>query len=100
MNAAMAAQRVRAGVIGLLQCCRCLYPIHRYETSTMHDEACPAHGMVLSARAVSLESSPPAQVAGWMLACIDVDAPDEVWRAAEGLASTNPKGTRGTRGTR
>lgn len=44
------AHRARKGIIGMLECCRCLYPLRRYATSTEHDEACPTHRMTLSAR--------------------------------------------------
>ncbi len=43
------AHRIRAGSIGLLACCSCMYPIERYATSSFHDKACPAHVMVRSA---------------------------------------------------
>lgn len=45
------AHRTRAGLIGLLECCRCTYPLVRHATATEHDERCPAHAMTLSARA-------------------------------------------------
>ncbi len=46
------ARRVRAGVIGLLECCRCMYPLEHYETESHHAENCPSHAMTLSARRV------------------------------------------------
>lgn len=45
------AFRVRAGAIGLLQCCLCDYPLRQHATATFHDESCPAHAMGLSALA-------------------------------------------------
>jgi hypothetical protein len=45
------AHAARAGIIGLLECCRCSFPVERAATDTEHDELCPAHGMTLSARA-------------------------------------------------
>jgi hypothetical protein len=42
-----AAFRARAGAIALLNACKCEYPAKRYETSSFHDAACPAHGFTL-----------------------------------------------------
>lgn len=64
------AQRVRAGVIGLLECCRCTYPVEHHETVSGHDEGCPAHGMTISARAVSK--------AGFFMVALDVETPSDV----------------------
>lgn len=44
-----AAHRVRAGVIGLLECCRCTYPTEQHDTATRHALECPSHHMTLSA---------------------------------------------------
>lgn len=38
-----AAFRVRAGTIGLLSCCNCLYPLEPAMTATGHAETCQAH---------------------------------------------------------
>lgn len=83
MKATVAANSARAGVIGLLSCCRCLYPIHHYETETMHDEACPAHAMTLSARGTS---SQIVQVGGWYVVSLDIDTPSEIVSASERFA--------------
>lgn len=57
-----AARRARAGVIGLLECCRCTYgtEAHTFTTESGHDEDCPAHAMTMSARAAR-------QVSGYMV---------------------------------
>lgn len=69
------ARRVRAGVIGLLECCRCTYPLEHHETETGHDERCPSHGMTLSARAVSSR-------AGYLEVAFDIDTPMELVNGA------------------
>lgn len=79
----IAASQVRAGVIGLLQSCRCLYPIHHYPTETLHDVACPAHAMTLSARAASSELM---QVGGWFDVSLDIDTPAPVRSASDRFA--------------
>lgn len=79
MKAADEARRIRAGVIGALECCRCLYPRQHYETETMHAEDCPAHAMTLSARAAGSTSA-------WFVVSLDIDAPLEVVEATERIA--------------
>lgn len=37
------AFRMRAGVIGELQSCLCMYPLQLAPTSTLHADTCPAH---------------------------------------------------------
>lgn len=74
------AYATRAGVIGLLQCCRCLYPLVHSETETGHDEACPAHAMTLSARAGA------GSVAGWYQVSLDIDTPPAIVEAADRFA--------------
>jgi len=46
-----AALRERPMIIGLLECCRCTYPLETHATETKHAEHCPAHAITLSARA-------------------------------------------------
>lgn len=65
------ARRVRMGIVGMLECCRCLYPLEHYETESMHAEECPAHQVVMSARAAGAPS-------GWLDVAFDIDAPPEV----------------------
>jgi hypothetical protein len=46
-----AAFRRRAGIIGALQNCMCEWPLKRHDTTTEHDELCPAHETILYYRA-------------------------------------------------
>jgi hypothetical protein len=62
-NELEAARRVRAGMIGVLESCRCTYPMERHPTSTEHDDACPAHWMTLSARAAAGDGHAGAELA-------------------------------------
>ncbi len=43
-----AAHRLRAGMIGVMACCLCDYPLEVYDTKSGHTEACPAHAVALS----------------------------------------------------
>jgi hypothetical protein len=45
---------VRAGAIGLLECCECAFPTRLADTDTGHEMTCQAHGMTLSAIAAGL----------------------------------------------
>lgn len=65
------AHRLRAGIIGLLECCRCTYPLVHHETTTGHEKTCPSHGMTLSARSASTS-------AGYFVAALDIDSPTEI----------------------
>jgi hypothetical protein len=61
------AFRLRKGVIGLLECCTCGYPIAEFTSATGHDENCQAHAMTLSARAAGRDS-------GFAWVSVDEDA--------------------------
>ena len=84
MKPATAAYSARECVIGILQCCRCLYPLRHYTTETLHDDACPAHTMLLSARSAGSEL---VQVGGWLEVSLDIDTPTELVQAADRLAA-------------
>lgn len=47
-----ASFRRRAAIIGALQSCICEWPLKRADTSTHHDELCPAHETILQTRAI------------------------------------------------
>ncbi|HEY1813034.1 MAG TPA: hypothetical protein VGG74_11875 [Kofleriaceae bacterium] len=47
------AFQYRAGVIGMLSCCICGYPVTRYETPTLHRDGCPAAAHIESQREVA-----------------------------------------------
>lgn len=57
------ARRTRAGMIGIIECCRCSYPLECHPTSTEHHEACQAHWMTLSARAAQGDGLAAAELA-------------------------------------
>lgn len=42
------AFRLRAGTIGMLQSCLCSFPIVQSDTTSKHEEWCPAHHLLLS----------------------------------------------------
>lgn len=41
----LSAYQARAGMVGALLSCMCLFPIEKAETSTGHTSWCPAHAM-------------------------------------------------------
>ena len=41
-----AAYRRRMGMVGVLSCCVCLYPLEMESTQTGHSPFCPAHAML------------------------------------------------------
>ena len=47
-NESELAKRARAGIIGTLTACTCLYPLVTYETLTGHDTACQEHTIAMS----------------------------------------------------
>lgn len=55
--AVLAAFRARAGMIGALQSCLCLYPHKVSRTKTGHASSCPANQILKSAKAAVLEAS-------------------------------------------
>lgn len=71
------ARRVRAGVIGLLACCRCTYPVDQHETETGHARECPAHGMTMSARATGAQDA-------YLQLGFDLDTPLDVLSSTAG----------------
>lgn len=46
---------VRAGAIGVLECCECPFPVKPAATKTGHALTCQAHGMTLSAIEAGLD---------------------------------------------
>ena len=42
------AYRMRCGLVAAAQCCFCAWPIVKHQTTTEHDERCPAHRIIES----------------------------------------------------
>jgi hypothetical protein len=86
------AYRERAGLIGLLGSCICLYPLEKEPTSSGHSEFCPAHRMQIGDVASSqLSTVSQASVAIAVQALQDFRRSAVVFHARlEGVAIRDP----------